>query len=88
MQYIINVPWLVEFHWKRNNIKLIDLEYVCGRVTYFTDIHLWLCLAVINFVSHVRHFHRHAAGCLQPLCCPFFFDIRILITPLACSNSY
>ena len=55
--------------------SIISMFYSCYLVCPFVLLLLAIVLSVLLYYFY------------WPLCCPFFFDIRILITPLVSSNS-
>ena len=59
---------------------------VCSSSIYAFWLHLWYLLANVLSVL-LRYTHSdYTFGIFWPMCCLFFFDIRILITPLVSSG--
>ena len=55
---------------------------VCSSSIYGFWLPLWYLLAIVLSVLLRYTDSNYPFGILWPLCCLFFFDIRILITPL------
>ena len=60
---------------------------VCSSSIYVFWLPLWYLLAIVLFVLLPYTDYDCHFGIFWPLCCLFFFDIRILITPLVSSNT-
>jgi hypothetical protein len=59
---------------------------VCSSSIYGFWLHLWYLLAIVLSVL-LRYTHSdYTFGIFWPMCCLFFFDIRILIIPLVSSG--
>jgi hypothetical protein len=56
----------------------LKLMKMCNKKQYI----YFICTFMVCFIDRCLSFF------IWPLCCLFFFDIRILITPLVSSNSY
>ena len=55
---------------------------VCSSLIYGFWLHLWYLVAIVLSVLLWYTASDYTFGILWPLCCLFFFDIRLLITPL------
>ena len=65
-----------------------ETVYPSGAPDFTPDFKKGSCYSILSFICM---FCRSLFVCLYfffwPLCCLFFFDIRVLITPLVSSNS-
>jgi predicted nucleic acid-binding Zn ribbon protein len=59
---------------------------VCPSSIYSFWLPLWLLLAIVFSVLLRFSVSDYSFGIFWPLCCLFFFDLRILITPLVSSS--
>ena len=59
---------------------------VCSSSIYGFWLPLWYLLVIVLFVLLRYTDSDYPCGIFWPLCCLFFFDIRILIAPLVSSN--
>ena len=55
---------------------------VCSSMIYRFWLHPWYLLAIVFFVILWYSDSDYTLGIFWPLCCLFFYDIQILITPL------
>ena len=62
--------------WRSVYPLLLRMQFLVGFV--FLDIQFFLCVCIV---------HRCLSYLFWPLCCLFFFDLRIFTSPLAFSNS-
>ena len=55
---------------------------VCSSMIYRFWLHPWYLLAIVLSVLLWYTYSDYSLGIFWPLCCLFFYDIQILITPL------
>jgi hypothetical protein len=55
---------------------------VCSSSIYGFWLHLWYLLTIVLYVLLRYTDYDYTFDIFWPLCCMFFFDVRILITPL------
>ena len=61
---------------------------VCSSSIYGFWLPLWYLLAIVLYVLLLFTDSDYPFGIFWPLCCLFFFDLRILITPLVSFGHY
>ena len=65
------------------------ISYPSGTYEFTTRFYLGSCYSIFGFICmFCRSLFVPFYFFFWPLCCLFFFDIRIMITPLVSSNSY
>ena len=87
--YLLPIVLPVLLWYTDSDYPLVSFAHcvICSSLIYGFWLPLWYLLPIVLSVLLWYTDSDYPFGIFCPLCCPFFFDIRILITPLVSSYS-
>ena len=89
--FLVVLHLMQSYHWVCNQINTTGVTsgagtaYPSGAPEFIPGFQWGSCYSIFSFIC--MFVDRCLSFFFWPLCCLFFFDIQILITPLVSSNS-